>query len=429
MATQMPPPAPPASAPPPAAPAGEGAFPFWRQNVRVLFVANLAGNIGFTLYFPFLPLILGELGVSEGVEAWTGYYTVVLYGATLLLMPVWGGLADHFGKRSMVLRATIGQCIGFTALVFAPNLGALLLGAAWIGASNGFQAGSLALVATNTPAPSMGRALSTVQTGSLIGSSVGPVLGGVLAILLPRYRLLFAVGAVLSVFSTSLVLFRTKEAYRRPQTPLRLHPLRDLRQCLRVPGMWLLYYLLFLFSNTFFGSITIVSLYTLELLGGRERYLGIGQDLWLSAVTVSLTLSSAAALPFWGRLLDRYEPRRVALSAMSLCLLAVLPYPFVHNPVQLVAVRLALGALAVGLQPALLRLIKEAAPVGFEARALAFGTSLYMLGHGVAPFLAGQMAPSVGLRGYFVLHAALVASGLVLWALLGVRQGVRRGET
>ncbi len=417
------PPVPPASAPPSAASPGDGAFPFWRTNMRVLFVANLAGSIGFTLYFPFIPLILGELGVGDGVTAWTGYYTAVLYLATMTLMPVWGGLADHFGKRSMMLRSTIGQCIGFTALVFAPNLGALLLGVVWIGASNGFQAGSLALVATNTPTASMGRALSTVQTGSLIGTTVGPVLGGVLAMLLPRYRLLFGVGAVLSVVSTSLVLFRTREAFQRPQTPLRLHILRDLRACLRVPGMGLLYYLLFLFASTFFGSITIVSLFTLELLGGQERYLGIGQELWLSAVTVSLTLSSAAALPVWGRLLDRYEPRRVALSALALCLLAVLPYPFVRNPLQLVAVRLLLGALAVGLQPALLRLIKEAAPVGFEARALAFGTSLYMLGHGAAPFLAGQMAPSVGLRGYFVFHAAGVASGVVLWALLGVRRG------
>ena len=254
--------------------AGEADFPFWRANMRVLFVANLAGNIGFTLYFPFIPLILTELGAGAGVKAWTGYYTLVLYLATMTLMPVWGGLADHFGKRSMMLRATIGQGIGFSALVFAPNLGALLLGVAWIGASNGFQAASLALVATNSPTGSMGRALSTVQTGSLIGSTLGPVLGGVLAMALPRYRLLFAVGAVLSVLSTSLVLLRTQEVHHRPQAPLRLHVLRDLMACLRVPGMWLLYYLLFLFSSTFFGSITIVSLFTLELLGGREHYLG-----------------------------------------------------------------------------------------------------------------------------------------------------------
>jgi len=418
-------PAPPATPPPGAVEvsgAEEAAFPFWRRNVQVLFVCNLLSNIGFTLYFPFIPLILRELGAGGRVDAWTGYYTAVLYVVTMSLMPVWGGLADHFGKRSMMLRATIGQCLGFTALAFMPNLGGLLLGVAWIGASNGFNAASQALVATNTPAGSMGRALSSMQTGALIGSTVGPVLGGLLAGLLPRYQWLYLVGGATAVASTTLVSLGTREVYAKPLQRLRLHLWQDLRACLRVPTMGLMFYLMFLFASTFFGSITIVSLYTLELLGGQETYLGLSHNLWLSVVTVSLTLSSAAALPFWGRVLDRYEPRRVTLVALGLCLLAVLPYPFVRDPLQLTLVRLVLGAVAVGLQPGLLRLIKEAAPAGMEARALAFATSLYMLGHGAAPFLAGQMAPWVGLRGYFVFHAALVASGLALWAWRGVQR-------
>jgi MFS family permease len=400
-------------------------FPFWRRNMHLLLVCNLVSNVGFTLYFPFIPLILQELGAGDAVEAWNGYYTAVLYGVTMSLMPVWGGLADHYGKRSMMLRATIGQLIGFSALAFAPNLWVLLALVAWIGASNGFMAASQALVATNTPTASMGRALSTVQTGALLGATLGPLLGGLLASVLPRYRWLYGVGASFSVVTTAIVSMRVREVTVRPQQRLQLHLWRDLRECLRVPGMAAMYYLLFLWASTYFGSITIVSLFTLELLGGATSYLGLGHDLWLSVVTVSLTLSSAAALPAWGRLLDRYEPRRVTLVGQVLCLLAVLPYPLVQNPLQLTVVRLVLGAFVVGLQPALLRLIKDAAPAGMEARALAFGTALYMLGHGVAPFMAGQLAPWVGLRGYFVGHAVLVASGVVLWAGVVLRRSAR----
>jgi hypothetical protein len=39
--------------------------------------------------------------------------------------------------------------------------------------------------------------------------------------------------------------------------------------------------------------------------------------------------------------------------------------------------------------------------------------------------MAGELAPWVGLRGYFGVHALLVASGLLLWALQGVRAGRR----
>jgi MFS transporter, DHA1 family, multidrug resistance protein len=418
-----------AGGPPSGAPgtlaAEEAAYPFWRRNMWVLFTCNLLSNAGFTLYFPFLPLVLRELGAGERMDAWTGYTTAVLYGVTMTLMPLWGSLADHYGKRSMMLRATIGQCLGFTALAFAPDLGALLLGMAWIGASNGFTAASQTLVATNTPTPALGRALSIVQTGSLVGGTLGPVLGGLLALVLPRYQWLFIVGGVTGLASTLLIVLRTAEERERPRERLRLHLAADLRTCLRVPAMGLMFYLLFLFASTFFGSTTVVSLYTLELLGGRGSFLGLGHDLWLSIVTVSLTLSSAAALPAWGRLLDRYEPRRVTLAGLGLCLLAVSVYPLVRDPLQLTALRLVLGAVAVGLQPALLRLIKEASPAGFEARALAFGTSLYMLGHGAAPFLAGQLAPWIGLRGYFVVHAALVASGLAWWAARGMRPALR----
>jgi len=296
---------------------------------------------------------------------------------------------------------------------------------AWIGASNGFVASSLALVATNTPTASMGKALSTVQTGALLGGTLGPLLGGVLASLLPVYRWLYLVGGALAAITSTTILLATQEVHAHPAHRLRLRLWGDLRQCLRVPTMGALYYLMFLFASTYFGSITIVSLYTLELLGGRPEYLGIGKDLWLSGATVSLTLASAAALPFWGRALDRYEPRRVTLVAQTLCLVAVLPYLVVGDPLQLVGVRLVLGAAAVGLQPALLRLIREAAPAGMEARALAFGTSLYMLGHGVAPFMAGQLAPHIGLRGYFAVHAALVATGVAVWAVMGVRRAER----
>lgn len=402
--------------------AAPGPFPFWRRNMRLLFLCNLFSNIGFTLYFPFIPLIVAELGAAEHMEAWTGYYNGVLYLVTMSLMPVWGGLADHFGKRSMMLRATVGQLIGFSCLAFAPGLGTLLLGVAWIGASNGFMAASQTLVATNTPTESLGRALSNVQSGALIGSTLGPVIGGVLAGLLPAYQWLYLAGASMSVVTTTVVLLWVRETATRPSAPFRLHLVADLRTLMRIPSMGALFYLMFLFANTFFGSITVVSLFSLELLAGREAYLGIGRDLWLSLVTVALTLASAAALPLWGRLLDRYEPRRVTLVAQALCLLAVLPYPFAGNPLHLVLIRVVLGAVAVGLQPAVFRLVKESAPAGMEARALAFGTSLYMLGHGTAPFLAGQMAPTIGLRGYFVFHAALVASGVVLWALRGVRR-------
>ncbi|HEX7926922.1 MAG TPA: MFS transporter, partial [bacterium] len=93
----------------------------------------------------------------------------------------------------------------------------------------------------------------------------------------------------------------------------------------------------------------------------------------------------------------------------------------VSDPLQLTAARFALGALAIGTQPAMLRLMKSAAPPGMDARVLAFGTAGSMLGNGGAPMLAGAMAPWVGLRVYFLVVALLLLASLAWWWWRGMR--------
>lgn len=107
--------------------------------------------------------------------------------------------------------------------------------------------------------------------------------------------------------------------------------------------------------------------------------------------------------------------------ALLLGCAASLALPIVANPLQLTAARFALGALAVGIQPAVLRLMKAAAPPGMDARVLAFGTASNMLGNGGAPMLAGAMAPWVGLRIYFLVTALLLLCALALWWWRGMR--------
>jgi len=101
----------------------------------------------------------------------------------------------------------------------------------------------------------------------------------------------------------------------------------------------------------------------------------------------------------------------------------------VADPLQLTAARFVFGALAVGIQPAVLRLMKAAAPHGMDARVLAFGTSAAMLGNGGAPMLAGAMAPWVGLRSYFVLIAMLLLASLGWWWWRGMRPAGRPALT
>ena len=84
-------------------------FPYWRRNLRVLPVANLLCSLGFALSWPFLPLMVRGLGVHENLETWVGNMMLVFYLIGFAINPIWGDIADHYGRKIMVLRAMLGM--------------------------------------------------------------------------------------------------------------------------------------------------------------------------------------------------------------------------------------------------------------------------------------------------------------------------------
>lgn len=393
-----------------------GGSPEWRRNTTGLFFGNLSYVIAYTAWYPFLPLIVRELGVEGHLETWVGVMIGAVFGLTFLLTPVWGGLADHYGKKSMVLRAGLGGGIVFLALGWSPSLTWFIALIALAGMTNGFVAASQALVAANTPPAVMGRALTWVTSGALLGGTLGPALAAGLAAILGSYQRIFFFSGVLCVLGGVIVLLFVRERHEQPSGPFRLHVWADLTACLRIPGMGVLFVLNFIFCAVFFGNTAVMVVYMLEVLGDTESFWGWGLEFWVGAVSVGMTVASMAGMPVWGQLLDRLRPGVVLGTGLVLSFVCVLPVPFVVDPLQIVVLRSLLGLLGGGIQPAVIRMIKERAPQGMDARALSFGTSLYMLGHAGAPLLAGLVGPWLGLRAYFGLNIVMMAVGIGLWA-------------
>jgi MFS family permease len=99
-----------ADAIPPAESPADPAFD-WRRNLAALWVAQFTAIFGFTFVIPFLPIYLRtDLGVRSDSELafWTGL-VVGASGFTLAIAnPIWGMLADRFGRKQMIVRAMIG---------------------------------------------------------------------------------------------------------------------------------------------------------------------------------------------------------------------------------------------------------------------------------------------------------------------------------
>lgn len=399
---------------PGAAPGGDP-FPFWRRNMFVMAAATFSHTLGFGIVNPFFPLILKEMGATGRLETWVGYSLGSYFTLSFFLTPLWGVVADHYGRKLMALRTSLGMATIFLLLPMMPSLGWFLALFFLMGTTNGFIPATSGLIATNTPRRSMGRSLSFVQTGTLIGGAVGPAVGALIASLLPGYRYLYWVSAASLVTGGVLTMLFARERHQRPAAPFRIHLLADLKVILRIPNILTLMLITFTYTFVFLGAGAIISVFTLDLLASEGIHSGPQVDYWVGAVTLALALASALAVPFWGRLLDRFGPGRILAVSLLAGALASIPTILVQSPLQMAMARFLLGLLAIGIGPAATTMTKNYAPRGMESRVLAYSAAFGALGIGGGPFIAGIIGPVVGLRVFFALNSLLLLAAFLLW--------------
>lgn len=389
-------------------------YPYWRRNLRALPPANLLCGLGFSLAWPFLPLMVRDLGVHENLETWVGYMLLVFYLVSFAVNPIWGGIADHYGRKLMVLRAMFGMGGAMMLVPFASTPIWFASFIMLIGVFNGFTPAGVALLVANTPPKRIGRAISLAQTGGMVGQALGPALGAVLAAAIDRPHWLFWISGGLMLSGGALVAMFVREVKQLAPGPWRPHWLGSLLELLDVPRIGLLFLLAFLFSVMWYGSVTNISLFMLELLEAQKADPG-REAVWVGAAAVALALSMLVALPFWGRMQDRIGPARVLTFAAVATVVTHLPLLVLQTPLQLVLARVAFGLTAAGMPTAIFGLLRTHAPAGMDARAISYSTAFHFFGMGLAPFFAGLIAPGLGWRVYFALTTLLMLGGLVLW--------------
>jgi DHA1 family multidrug resistance protein-like MFS transporter len=78
-----------------------------------MFFAQMMTAVGFSSIFPFLPLCVESLGSSTdlSVEFLAGLVYSAQAFTMMLASPIWGGLADRYGRKIMVERAMLGGAV------------------------------------------------------------------------------------------------------------------------------------------------------------------------------------------------------------------------------------------------------------------------------------------------------------------------------
>jgi MFS transporter, DHA1 family, multidrug resistance protein len=169
----------------------------WRKNLFAVTAATFIGFTGFTLVMPFLPLYFQQLGVQDvgEIALWSGLSLGVTPAITAFMSPIWGRLADRFGRKIMVERALVSFVIVMSAMAFVTRAWHVFALRAIQGLFAGYGALALTMATDVAPRDRVAFAIGTVQTAQRIGPALGPVIGGTIAQIVGLRRAFFVTAA------------------------------------------------------------------------------------------------------------------------------------------------------------------------------------------------------------------------------------------
>src|SRR5579871_939673 len=123
-----------------------------------------------------LPHIAGNLSASVDESTWvlTSYLV-----ANAIILPMTGWLANHFGRKRVLMASITGFTISSFLCGLAPSLPLLILFRVMQGASGGgLQPLSQAIMLEAFPPEKRGKAMAFWGLGIVVAPMLGPVLGG-----------------------------------------------------------------------------------------------------------------------------------------------------------------------------------------------------------------------------------------------------------
>jgi DHA1 family multidrug resistance protein-like MFS transporter len=154
----------------------------------------------------------------------------------MLAAPLWGWLADRYGRKLMLVRSTVAGAVLLAAMGFAQSAEQLAVLRALQGTLTGYIAASNALVAATIPHRHAGASFGFLRTGTWVGTGVGPLLGGVIGEYF-GYRQSFWVTSALLAGAGLLVIFYVREQNHNSDTQKRRSFLASYRMILGTTGL------------------------------------------------------------------------------------------------------------------------------------------------------------------------------------------------
>lgn len=350
-----------------------------------------------------MPIFVEQLGVEPSqVTFYSGLAISVSAISAACVSPLWGILADRYGRKPMMIRAGLAMTITMGGLAFVPNVYWLLALRLLNGVFTGFVPNATALIASQVPKDKSGYALGTLSSGVVAGTLTGPFVGGMIAEVFGIRNVFLMVGGFLFL-AAILTIFFIKEDFQ-PVPKEKALPTKELFTSVKYP------YLLFnLFATSFVIQVAaqsvgpILALYIRDL-GQKENLLFVS-----GLIVSSMGLSSMMSSGVMGRLGDKVGNHRLLIVAQAYSALIYLLCANASTPLELGIYRFLFGLGTGALVPGINALLSRMTPKAGISRVFAFNQVFFYLGGVIGPLAGSVVAEQFGYHSVFYATAACVA--------------------
>ena len=375
----------------------------WKENLRVAWFGSFLTGASISLVVPFMPIFVEQLGIEgDQVAFYAGLAISVSAVSAALVSPIWGILADKYGRKPMMIRAGLAMTITMGGLAFVPNIYWLLFLRLLNGVFTGFVPNATALIASQVPKDKSGAALGTLSTGVVAGTLTGPFVGGFIAEIFGIRNVFLLVGSFLFL-AAILTIFFIKEDFQQVAKEKAI-PTKEVFSSFKYPRL-----LVNLFLTSFVIQFSAQSIGPILALYVRD----LGQTenlLFVSGLIVSsMGFSSMMSAGILGKLGDKVGNHRLLVAAQIYSVIIYLLCAHATSPLQLGLYRFLFGLGTGALIPGVNALLSKMTPKSGISRIFAFNQVFFYLGGVIGPMAGSAVAGYLGYHAVFYATAACVA--------------------
>jgi len=395
--------------------------------VIVLFAIVFLGLLGFGLILPILPFMIEQTGASPAVIT----ITLALYSLGQMLgAPMWGRISDLYGRRRALIATTAGAALFYVVLGFAQDLWLIMVARLLGGVMSGNISIAYAYIADTRSGTARTKAMGYMGAAFGLGFIFGPAIGGLLAgvgfedrpFLVPALA-----AAFLSALATLGVAVLVEES-RRPSPAKagltgaspgnrRWSVQTALQQLRKHPALSALIATNLVVISFWALLEAIFSIWANRVLDFSPREVALFFT-YIGAVSVAV---QGFAI---GPVIRLFGEVAVIRGALVLQILGFISLAQTQSVVFLFVSITLLSAGSALFNPALNALVSHQSPPDRQGVILGLNQGAGSLGRVLGPMVSGAIFAAFGASAPYLVAAAGMAAGLMLFNSVSARHGL-----